>query len=313
MLKRSDIAKAVAKRWSTGTPPADGDQWHTNHEDCPAGEDTRSRFYIKRKGAVYLGYCHNCSEGGVYVTSIVNSSALSAKQEAAGHVELEPRPSRGTLALLDYAPMDRTPIIPAHVFVSYLFKYMTDTRTAEKWGFQWSESQLRIYMPVFDQDTSGPVRILMRHINPEVKPKVLSYKEPLWVGGALLKTSHAGGSTTVVIVEDWISALLIRDLGYNAYCLFGCHLHQEDMMRVLPYENIVVMMDNDKAGLEASKEICQRLELFKPGGVWNMSPLVLEGKSPKDFFHLHPDRMEAVRILIKSSLSGKKIMEAYSA
>ena len=37
-----------------------GQTMRINHEECPAGKDTRRRFYITRKPDVLLGYCHNC-------------------------------------------------------------------------------------------------------------------------------------------------------------------------------------------------------------------------------------------------------------
>lgn len=49
-------------------PTYPGEQTRTDHINCPAGTDTKKRLYIQltpQKPHVYLGYCHNCGEGGV--------------------------------------------------------------------------------------------------------------------------------------------------------------------------------------------------------------------------------------------------------
>jgi hypothetical protein len=45
-----------------------GEQVNVNHRDCPAGEDTRRRLYIKRpesQAGLVVAFCHNCQEHGV--------------------------------------------------------------------------------------------------------------------------------------------------------------------------------------------------------------------------------------------------------
>ena len=48
---------------------AQGESIRFDHENCPAGEDTKRRLYLTRPDDnpnQYLGYCHNCGEGTVY-------------------------------------------------------------------------------------------------------------------------------------------------------------------------------------------------------------------------------------------------------
>jgi len=46
-----------------------GETRRLDHDNCPAGEDTRRRLYLTRPASstgVVLGYCHNCAESGVW-------------------------------------------------------------------------------------------------------------------------------------------------------------------------------------------------------------------------------------------------------
>lgn len=53
-----------------------GHQVRTNHDNCPAGRDTRRRLYIKRTINGYVYYCHNCSDWGAKWNTGVSDSYL---------------------------------------------------------------------------------------------------------------------------------------------------------------------------------------------------------------------------------------------
>ena len=67
-----------------------------NHEDCPAGTDTRRRLYVTRKADaphLVLAYCHNCGESETAIerdTFIFNNVALAKAELERGYAVEKP-------------------------------------------------------------------------------------------------------------------------------------------------------------------------------------------------------------------------------
>lgn len=58
---------------SVGLSLASGETDHINHDDCPAGEDTKGRLYVtKTDNGMLLAYCHHCGGKGVVTSKIQN-------------------------------------------------------------------------------------------------------------------------------------------------------------------------------------------------------------------------------------------------
>ncbi len=89
-------------------------------------------------------------------------------------------------------------------------------------------------------------------------------------------------SRTLVIVEDFISAIRIHDAGYNSMCLFGTKSKYSTLYPIITkYDNIVVYLDNDDAGQIKSNvlQLCQwvknnyerkRSLVYSPINVYNL-------------------------------------------
>ena len=64
------------------------------------------------------------------------------------------------------------------------------------------------------------------------------------------------GSKKVVIVEDYISAIRIAELGMDAICLFGTSINHTEIKDILDnYTSIYVWLDDDDAGIRGSKKL----------------------------------------------------------
>lgn len=67
-------------------------------------------------------------------------------------------------------------------------------------------------------------------------------------------------SKTVVIVEDFISAIRIGEVGVDAICLFGTSINDNEIKSILEdYENIIIWLDGDLAGVKGRKTLEKKL------------------------------------------------------
>jgi hypothetical protein len=67
------------------------------------------------------------------------------------------------------------------------------------------------------------------------------------------------GSKTLILVEDYISAIRLEEYG-DVYCLFGTYLNRTEVPAILnEYDEIVVWLDGDDAGIKGTKNIVKQL------------------------------------------------------
>lgn len=68
------------------------------------------------------------------------------------------------------------------------------------------------------------------------------------------------GHNTVVIVEDYISAIRLAENNVDAICLFGTSIKDEDIKPILSrWDNIIMWLDGDSAGIKGRKTIEKKL------------------------------------------------------
>lgn len=65
MFLRTDEMRSYLTDVDMSTAPV-GRQIRYNHEDCPAGLDTKGRLYVKRAPDGVMFYCHHCGSKGYY-------------------------------------------------------------------------------------------------------------------------------------------------------------------------------------------------------------------------------------------------------
>lgn len=68
------------------------------------------------------------------------------------------------------------------------------------------------------------------------------------------------GSNTVVIVEDYISAIRLAENGVDSICLFGTSINDNEIKPILDsYYNVIIWLDGDAAGIRGRKTLEKKL------------------------------------------------------
>jgi 5S rRNA maturation endonuclease (ribonuclease M5) len=74
----------------------------------------------------------------------------------------------------------------------------------------------------------------------------------------LYKTDN--GHNTVVIVEDYISAIRLAENNVDAICLFGTSINDCEIKPILDkWDNVITWLDGDEAGIKGRKTIEKKL------------------------------------------------------
>lgn len=261
--------------------PMGGNTVNINHEDCPAGNDTRRRLYVTiTPEGTLLGYCHNCGSKGwtrlPKTGTVTNIHAPRDIECNAPHKAESAQPMLRSFQFLDnYMNLTRV------VFKSDESIYERAFPSYPHVGF---ESMARDYwytavhplrgpcfiFPCFSNDDVGNVRyeggqVRFTDKDPDTgktkNPKCLSF------GVVSPHIINWKDHPTVIVVEDRISAVIIAELGFATCCMHGAKVmssvtaHSLSMM----FDQIVLWYDNDNDAVEkAAQESLEILRLFMP-------------------------------------------------
>jgi hypothetical protein len=250
----------------------DGVQERFNHDNCPAGADFKRRLYIRNRGGVFLAYCHNCGESGIWSQSRIKTlMELNKLEQGTG-------PKLTTALPEDYTTDTSEWPLSAR---DWVFKYgITEQRDIFKIGY--SDSFGRVVLPVFRD-----ANLLFWQGRLVGVPK--SKYVPKYLNSQSVEKPHAifsarGGTSLtspLVIVEDYLSG--IRASRYaDTVVLFGTHLDLGSLRNCLSgksFTNAFVCLDNDAAGRKASEEACRKLRLAYCFHVHNIA-------MPAEFKHM---------------------------
>lgn len=226
-------------------PLKDGQQTSVNHNDCPAGVDTKSRLYIKRDRSKYLFYCHHCGNRGVYAksTSIARASEINAdvcgvsigiandlvvSLESSGH------------GLYDVDKWSREAR-------DWWFKYGFNRSDAIGFKAQYNESDGRLWLRAGNNLWQG------RGFGTKCKYYTIGN-----IAANTIQTLHYD-CTTLILVEDILSAYRIRKCGGAAMALLGTKFQAHHFQYIEPYKRIMIMLDHDPAGKNGAVEIYKTL------------------------------------------------------
>lgn len=263
---------------------------HVNHQDCPAGVDTKRRLYATptEDGSGVLFYCHHCQGKGIYrivkYTSHFSDGRVDKTLvQPTGRTTFYDKSKSGvTLADLvswyetgHYTPL--TMYAPADIKEGY-DNSATILSLAEVWktltkrdcyGIKIKENDMyidrdgkpvtgdyyyRIMLPVI-QD--GSVTGLWIRNHPFSKNKVAVFGSAKKI---LFDTDEK--ERVLVIVEDPISAIKLDCLGVPAYSLGGLDMTAGEVIKLRAlYDRIVVWLDNDTASDNVIDVIVRTLQL----------------------------------------------------
>lgn len=258
-------------------------QVRVNHDNCPAGHDTRARLYIKRDDKAVLAYCHNC--GGHHVKSLHKKTRhhdiikrLLSEQETQETTVKEVKLPEDTELNPDRWPVEAR---------AWLYGHHINDKNITDYSIGYSPSWGRVILPVYE---SGKLVFWQGRNIDGAGPKYLSVK------GAVKPLFIAPGNegSCVIITEDMLSAIRINLIAphITGMSLLGTH-DRDDLPERLPQHYVMVWLDNDVAGRTKAPELAQRLSLClrKEQAVYRFRANLQQPKnySPADLYHILHD------------------------
>lgn len=229
-------------------PSENGEQIHINHDNCPAGQDTRQRLYIKRTddGQRILAYCHNCSQSGSYRDNSFTNFSYGKRNHTtvAGTSSVCQHSSKGK-----YLPRDAETTIgewPPQARL-WIKRYGITQKEVNDNGLFYSSSYKRVGLPTWVNGNLAGVQY-RRVFEEDRRPKYFGY------GSAVATIHHTHSNhnnpTTIIIVEDKLSAIKCSRI-VDACCLNGADLDDKIFLEIYRnYSKIYVFMDDDNAAIK---------------------------------------------------------------
>ncbi len=224
-------------------------QYHTNHRDCPAGSDSKRRLYVKRAPDGWMFYCHHCNNKGyLRVKDYVHRADEVTKpptpyvaHEFAKQLSVGTWLKRGwsSEARLWWASYGLTDLDARQHHVQF-----ADNRLCIAWYGTWS----------------------CRGFN--TTPKWLTYTS------ATPMSHEVEGRRAIVLVEDVLSAIKIKNAGYAVLPLFGTSINTQHKAICARYDSVVVWLDDDVAGQKATATAMKEIS-FNP-------VITIRHKQPKE-------------------------------
>lgn len=164
-------------------------------------------------------------------------------------------------------PYDVDTTIPSEA-LTWLKQYHITFSDIMKNRMLWSPSREMLIFP-YDEAWQG------RYFGKDIS-------KPKWFSQGNLENVLHGFNTDkkkeVILVEDIVSAIRVGNCGYSVICLFGSHLSNQKLVRLLwNWENLVFWLDYDK------REYATR-EAIRIMNFTQVSPgVIITGKDPKEY------------------------------
>ena len=246
-----------------------GDTLRIDHDDCPAGTDTRRRLYITRPQSnptSVVAYCHNCQEGGYHITGQHSSfrrtrhenQPLTNVHEVNDHMTTPPNLLKNLTAWPMLAQV-------------WAYKNKLTTVLLKMYGIAYDPSSDRVYLPRYDWmslDTKGTdvyfgdlIGYQLRNVDPTSKgPKYYTVTVPDDPGYTLLKNDYdpIRPDQRAVLVEDYISGIHVvaatatAAIDTIAVVNYGTKVHLPTLHACAQLGHATVWLDND------SDHVCQQ-------------------------------------------------------
>ena len=225
-------------------------QYHTNHRDCPAGADSKRRLYVKRAPDGWMFYCHHCNH-------------------------------KGYLRVKDYVYRADELTRPEKVTLSNTFVNELSVGTWLKRG--WS-AEARLWWASYGLTELDATQHNVQFANDRLciswfgtwscrgfnaAPKWLMYPSAFTM-------YHSAGDDLkqVVLVEDVLSAIKIKNAGYSVMPLFGTAINTQHKAICAQHDSVIVWLDDDVAGQKATATAIKEIS-FNP-------VLTVRYKQPKE-------------------------------
>lgn len=237
-----------------------GTQLRFNHSDCPSGADTKQRLYVKAVDTGWVCYCHHCGNHGFLRTTKYRVLTGGLDYPSDGIREYTPK----SIPSMYRSGLIRKPADFPAAQLLWLYSYgFTDTDIVRNEIGVADDGSIVI---VKDDLTFENVAYYVRRKYSDdfsKGPKAILYKEKakrfVWYNAAPVT---AASTSSVVLVEDPISAMKIRKTGANVISLMGTHLTDDHKLFLTHglFDRIMIMLDPDIAGKKAALKIKKQLQ-----------------------------------------------------
>lgn len=205
-----------------------------NHDQCPAGADTKRRLYVTRKddGSI-IAYCHNCGNGGASLPRRTHYRRHDNRCLLRGVKEEVVMP-------LNAVPLNDQRV-PEEA-LNWIEDAGIPLTIAMKYALAFDLDSHRVIIPKWDVDNEL-VMYQTRNVGLDDGPKYTTVRKK--DGQIHDPIGNRGG--TVVLCEDMLSAMkLDRMVGVDAIPLYSSNVKFDKLLTPLEnYDTIVVWLDND--------------------------------------------------------------------
>jgi len=229
----------------------DDERIQMNHPNCPAGQDTKQRLFITKKGAKWLAYCHNCTNHG----GMTGEQAYIRRGGQSLQIE-------GELHLPPDLTFEITEQPVEHV--AWLHQYGIKPSVQSYYDIGWSEAWGRTILPVFDAEHKLLAYQRRRVLRGDQGPKYLTtrlehIKNPVFRSSPKRNPTHRNGGV-LVLTEDILSSIRVDQGGFDAWSLLGTYMTNNvvDEIAQAGYEKVVIWLDDDNLAVRRSQKVMRR-------------------------------------------------------
>lgn len=229
------------------------EQVNVNHEECPAGTDTKKRLYVKRvqngTDNSYLFYCHHCGNRGslkyhglLRIEEVAKDTTVTTRSSAVELLTALDKHRHGVFTI-DFWSLDAK---------LWWYKYNLDTYDAVLHHVQYNNVDDRLWLKVADGLWQG------RGFRDAAKKMKYYTVGDITASKVFVMNSRS----TVMLVEDVVSAYKCAKAGINVLPLLGTTLRSHHLSLVKGYDRVIIYMDNDTAGQKAAVNIYKELSPY---------------------------------------------------
>lgn len=247
-------------------------------EEC--GSDDSQSVTHKAKG--YYRYCFRCH------SKALSPKGLRSIKDINSVMEVDKK-SNELPDDLQFMYSEDVPLEAQY----WSLKYGVSLFSIDENGWGWSSKHERIIIPVFDWNTSEYIGWQGRSVYEDV-PKYISRGK---LSTVLYQTERAYNNTssTMVIVEDALSALKLGTVGVNAAAVLGSGISDGQLHYILRRnpKKIVTWFDSDNAGQIGAAQLSRSLRRLLPPCGGHSIENVITGRDPKEH------TIESIREVLK--------------
>lgn len=231
---------------------------HKLRSDCPeCGLDTNTNAAIINHNLQgYSLYCNACGynpfspKGKQTLAELAELRKLNEEAQRHAQSRTIELPEDTTYNLSDFSNEGR----------HWLFKAGITPRIINKYSIGYSKKLRRVILPVYG---NGLIWFQNRAVFEGQKPK---YLQPNIAKNAIFNVGLINRNSTVIIVEDILSAIRVTEAGYVAVSILGTKLSDWQIHRITNAKRVITWLDGDRAGRKGAASIRKTLSMLMEVG-----------------------------------------------